>query len=384
MTSLHSVLRGFRNDESELRFDVLRWAIVACQAVTLVYTQALWQTRDEPPLLPASWYPFGAFDVFWPLLGSLVLALAVPRAGVVAHALLLLVAFAMDQTRMQPQVISCAILLWATISGPNRLAVGVAHLCALWFFAGLHKLLSPWYYEHATIVRWVLSSMFYGEQEIAKAFYLTVTIGVAVLEVVLVGLIVVRRTRRLACVAAIAMHLMILSALVGQSYNAAVWSWNVAVGVASFAFFWKLKSGVRDVWRGASVLARVVVVLILVTPFGYYLEWTDAYLSHCLYSRNKASAYLITPHRPGSLSGPTTPLSQRVSGVLGTSVPPEHRLFEAYFQKSPKTRPGDLLYIRDFRRGAAARGRERRLLQLDANRRLVELEAPSAKQERMR
>jgi hypothetical protein len=48
-----------------------------------------------------------------------------------------------DQTRLQPEIVSLIFLLWGTLPDPNLKTLARAHLIALWCFAGLNKLLSP-------------------------------------------------------------------------------------------------------------------------------------------------------------------------------------------------------------------------------------------------
>jgi hypothetical protein len=117
-----------------------RWLVVACQGATLVITWPLWQTHRSPPMLPA--LPLPAFDLGLILLGSLVVVLFAPRRGVVLHSVLLIYAMLIDQTRMQPEIVSLAFLMWGTLPNPNLQAVGRAHVVALWLWAGLNKLLS--------------------------------------------------------------------------------------------------------------------------------------------------------------------------------------------------------------------------------------------------
>ena len=118
-----------------------RTLVVACQAATLWITWPLWQVRDSPPMLPALSLP--AFDLGWLLICSLLLVLVAPLPGITLQTILLLYAVLIDQTRLQPGVVSLLFLLWGTVPNPTAQGFARAHLLTLWLFAGFHKLLSP-------------------------------------------------------------------------------------------------------------------------------------------------------------------------------------------------------------------------------------------------
>ena len=76
---------------------------LAAMALTIVITWPLWQARLSPPNLPL--VPFLPELSFGPLLlGSLALALALPRTGFLVHVVLLVAALTFDQIRCQPQM----------------------------------------------------------------------------------------------------------------------------------------------------------------------------------------------------------------------------------------------------------------------------------------
>ena len=118
-----------------------RTLVLACQVATLWITWPLWQVRDSPPMLPALSLP--AFDLGWPLICSLLLVLVAPLPGMTIQTILLLYAVLIDQTRLQPEVVSLLFLLWGTMPNPTAKGFARAHLLTLWLFAGFHKLLSP-------------------------------------------------------------------------------------------------------------------------------------------------------------------------------------------------------------------------------------------------
>jgi hypothetical protein len=367
------VLCGYRNDGSELRFDVLRWVLVGCQVTTLLLTWPLWLARLEPPHLPAFWWPLPEFGVGYPLLATLALTLVVPRWGILCHAVLLVLSFGMDQSRLLPQVISCGILLLSTLPSPTLRTIGWTHLVAMWFFAGIHKLLSSAYYDGSPTLRWALEDLFFGGHGAPKTLVVTLGVGGAVLEMCIASLTLFRRTRRLACIVACLLHAGVLLALVRNGWNQSVWSWNVAVVAAVFALLWHREDSVRQAWGRISLRARAVVLFLLLSPLGFYIECMDAYLAHCLYAQNVPRGIIVRQDKTESRS---IGLSQQVKAATGTDLPPEHRLYEAYVRRSQTTRPGDYLLILDPRLGAKARGRDQRLLYFNEQRQLVEPPVP--------
>lgn len=336
----------------------LRWILVVCQTAVVGVTWPLWSVREFPPNLPVAWNPFGSFDVGWLLLITLIVVVARPLWGVVAHAVVLLIAMCMDQTRIQPQVTSLAILLVATLPSAGCQLVGRVHLVALWFYAGFHKLLSAGYYGEASMIQNGLRPL--GIELAADGrLALTMKIAAAVLEVAIAVLLLMPGTRRAACVVAAVLHTSILISLTVTAWNPAVWSWNLAVVIAAFVLFWNYQRAPRAEWEASDWKWRVVVVYLLVAPLGFYFELTDTYLAHCLYSQNKLEGYAIRLRRAGESSGgEVISIRQEVARELRSPLPPERRLLKAYFMRRPGTRRGDLLQIKDIRLGAAWRDRE--------------------------
>jgi len=118
----------------------LRWLLVLCQAAAIVVMWPLWRVREAPPLLPA--LPLPQMPVGIALLATLVLILRAPRVGIVAHAAVLFYAFAADQTRLQPHIVSLALLLFGTSGFSLAVPIARAHLVSLWIWSGLNKGLS--------------------------------------------------------------------------------------------------------------------------------------------------------------------------------------------------------------------------------------------------
>ncbi|HEV3418615.1 MAG TPA: hypothetical protein VG056_17465 [Pirellulales bacterium] len=332
---------------------VLRFSAVVAQAGTIWITWPLWTARHyDPaqvspvsPMLPA--FPLPQFDVFPWLLGSLVLVLFAPRWGVVLHGAMLFWAILLDQIRMQPECISLWVLMLGSLNSPGLKLLARSHLIALWFFAGFHKLISPGYYE--AVVPF-MAGRSPGDSPVA----LQVLGGMAALfEIALAVLAIFPRTRRLCAVVAAPFHLAVSWWLAFHlHWNESVCPWNAAIAVAGFTLIWPWRSSFREDWRDVSRPARVAVAFVLFSPLLFYVGLFDPFMSYCIYSSNVPEAWIVVP------GGESIPISSLLGPELNVAIPPEHRLFEAYFEQVGQ--PGDKLIIEDPRWWARFRGYDHR------------------------
>ena len=312
-----------------------RYLLLGCQATTILITWRLWQTRASPPLLPA--LGLFQFDVGPVLLGSLGLVLMAPRLGVAAHAVALGLAMVLDQSRMQPECVSLALLMVGTIDSSTCALIARAHLVALWFFAGFHKLVSARYYL-GTVPRMFRELVGLGPPW--PLIFDLVRAGIALAEMGLGAMAAVPRTRRIAALGACAMHLSIVAYLALRArVNAAVWPWNVALAWSGVHFLWDWRSSPAKDLGTATRWARLAVAGILLSPVGFYAGYVDAFFAHCLFSRNVPRASIVS----------TDGISRSIDAyvALGVPLPPTQRLFLAYFARAG--RPGDRLIVEDSR-----------------------------------
>ncbi len=82
-------------------------------------------------------------ELYWPLMLTLALVPFRRADGIVLHSVTLFYAIITDLTRIQHECFSPVILLWANAASDNAKTIARAHLAAMWFFAGFHKLLAP-------------------------------------------------------------------------------------------------------------------------------------------------------------------------------------------------------------------------------------------------
>ena len=293
-------------------------------------------------MLPA--LPLPAFDMGVLLLVSLAFTLFRPLSGVILHSLLLVYAMLSDQTRIQPEIVSLALLLWGALPSAGARTVGRAHLIALWSWAGINKLLSPAFLSStgpmmfATLFRGVPGWLH------ASSGYL-----IACAELTTGLLAIFPRTRRLAALLAFGLHGGILLTLAARRWNEAVWPWNVAAALAGFALIYPWKSSLWASIRASRRAAGLVALIILFSPALWFVGMTDAYLAHHLYSEDvpRASSTALDPNA--------------VWNSFNVPLPPEQRLFEQFFRLT--CAPGDTMTIIDERWWYRAQGQERRMLE---------------------
>lgn len=338
------------NEDGLGRLDVLRWTLVACQAATILISWELWQSRETPPNLPA--IPIPSLDMGIPLLLSLLLALRYPLTGAALHAVLLVLSFGMDQTRLQPEVVSMAMLLFATTGRRTLVLVGRAHLITLWFWAGLAKLVSEGFWGGRG--EWMFDGLPLPSSLDGLGTYFGVLV---VLMEMGAGIFAVPvRTRLLSATLALGVHAGALLSLgpLGHNWNHIIWPWNVALAVAAFTLIAPWKAGVREELAMSSWPARIAVGFLAMYPAGFYIGAADAYLSHHLYSDDTAVA-VGCEARPDARGERECRRSLQLEPIrsVRAPLPPEHRLFRALFDET--CRPGEILVIHDSRRWYASR-----------------------------
>ena len=318
-----------------------RWLVVGCQAATLLITWPLWQVRenaaDGPPMAPLLDLP--RVDLGVALIASLAVVLVAPKPGFALHVLLLLYAAAIDQTRLQPEVVSLAFLMWGTLPGSTGKAFARAHLVSMWFFAGFNKLFSPGFGDGTA--QWMVTGL---TDDPPRWLYENAGWIIGGTELTIGILAFVPWTRKLAALAAVGLHAGILLDLSprGHDWNEAVWPWNVALAFAGLALIWPWTESPRRWFGSLTPALRPLILLLLISPLGFYAGVTDAYLAHNLYSSNTASASVRCEDGCEPYQQPDATWD-----AFNVPLPPEHRIFKTYFRESCE--PGDVLTIRDTR-----------------------------------
>lgn len=262
-----------------------RWWGVLMLALTYYKTRFAWGPRvdDFPPVLPL-WDGSPAlpqFELYWPLLLTLALVPFVARLGLILHSITLFYAIITDLTRIQPECFSPVILLWATLPSDNAKTIARAHLAAMWFFAGFHKLMAPAYLIHVGPEIFTYLLKFKMSDDTAHVLGIMVA-----LTEMSVGLgVLFPPTRRIAAVAAVGMHFVIFigatnipagleqlaagntdtafHALNPSTWYQPVWPWNLLLMWAGLAFFWNDNNARVQSWQRLCWIAGASVFLLL-------------------------------------------------------------------------------------------------------------------------
>lgn len=304
----------------------LRWfrAILGlCFLATLLLSWRLWLSsgRDYPLVPLVDGLPQPPYPLDWLLLGAMAAALAGmsfarrPRPYLAAVLGISLVWLVLDQTRLQPYVLTFLAGTACLLLGESRavrapgdpaarwyLAPYQLSLCAVYVYSGVHKLnvrflehsFSDWISPVARVLRIDLSAM----PGLTFAGGVAAAAGEAALGLALLW----PRTRRPAVVGLTLVHVYILLflGLHGLRGNTVVWPWNVAVVASLWLLFWPRGTGarfdgfVRAWWRGRRGAATVprplrwtwgtAVVMFALLPALNFAELWYASLSFPLYA----------------------------------------------------------------------------------------------------
>jgi uncharacterized membrane protein YphA (DoxX/SURF4 family) len=252
----------------------------------------------------------------------------VPRWGGPAFGVVLLLACLGDQMRLQPGVISVAFLMIAPAFGETGRSIARWHLCSLWIWAGIHKLMSPvWGVGGATFIATAMGVPQWSD-------FIAIVLPLCELGVGLTALW--PKLWRLTAIGAPMLHLGIVISLspLFADWNSSVWPWNIAVAVCAPLLFLGQKDNAQFPNRAVMAVAGV----LLAYPALFYFGLVDAYPSHNLYSSNTASAK-ICPKAGGGCS--TSYLD--TWHELNVPFPPEPRLFRQSFED--RCHRGDVLVI---------------------------------------
>ena len=309
---------------SHSRFGLLAFGVV-CQALTVWITLPLWGNRLSPPNLPT--FSFPPVDFTWPVFGSLVLTLILPRPGLALHWVFLVAAGVLDQYRLQPQFYAIAILMSACV-WPSWHNFARWFLVSTWLWAGVHKFVSADWYGHASY--WLLNRS--GVDD-AYNYHVVFAVIVAVSEFGMGILACVRP--KWATIGCVPMHLgiMLMLSPIALDWNASVLPWNGTMILIGGWVLWTT----ADAWPKTAI-QRAVGVVWLVFPLGFFVGWVDHGFCGVLYSDSLPRGIVTTVQGTDRIRG---------WGDLHVPFPNERRTLRIYFEQTAK--PGDFLHISDPR-----------------------------------
>lgn len=299
------------------------WLLAAAAGLIASYglTWHLWVARVDPPNLPVLGLP--RWDFGWPLVAAAALTVVVRRVGAVTHSVLLVGAILADQARLQPEFVSLGLVLASAAWPRNGVHIARWHLVSLWFWAGFNKVLSAGWPSGGAA--FIASSMGLPRQRGVVA------VLVPIVEIGL-GLLALRpKAWKVLRWAAIVFHLGTFATLAAAGFNSAVWPWNIALAAVAPIVFSRPETdalgGLPGGRRGLALAATAFALVLY--PAGFYVGLTDAYLAHNLYTSNTAEAE-VCPIESDECEG----LVFAAYGELNVPLPPEPRVFNAYFDRT--------------------------------------------------
>lgn len=319
------------------RYSMLVICVVS-QFCTLLITWPVWQVRVDPPNLPM--LSTAGFSLGWVMINSLILVLVKPKIGVGVHCALYAVACLFDQFRIQPQFFTHCLLMAAVAydAGPR---MGRWWLASLWLWSGIHKMLSTDWWGH---VSWSLVSGL----PIDLIPYHTTLAGLIAVSELSLGIMAIVRPKW-AAIGCPILHVGIAIFLspLGADMNYSVIPWNLSLAVVGW---WILNHASRSQSAAGSLSASspplpkpngwtaIAIVVLLVSPAGYYFGWTHLYAAHVLYSGGTPRG-MIT-QKEGSRE--TIGWSE-----LNVPFPQERAPLVQFFEATGQ--PGDKLHLADSR-----------------------------------
>lgn len=223
-------------------------------------------------------------------------ALSAPLAVSLLTLLILL-----DQTRLQPWVYQYLLLLTLLALGrrtgggarADGLTLSLMQLvvASLYFWGGAQKL----NYAFSREVLPQLLAPFEGRLPPTPGLLTALGVGVALFEASVGCGLLLRRTRKLSALLALAMHSLLLGLLTIEGRNSVVWPWNAALMVLVLILFRRGGGSLRLALSGwgatpAGRAARVFALACAALPLASFWGWWDMYLSGALYSGNTAVA----------------------------------------------------------------------------------------------
>jgi len=276
-----------------------RIVIASCFFIALVLSKHVWVTTRHFPLIPVFSglpqipYPFDYLCLAaLALLLVLIAASSAPKFYLISFLSLLAALALLDQCRWQPWAYQYALMLavlavfyWKGGKDADQdAALNICRLiiASIYFYSGLQKL-NPTFAAH------VFPHLVGDKQTAATAIIRALAIFPAIGEAAIGLGLLTRKLRNVAVIAAIVMHIFILTKYgpFGYNYNTVVWPWNLAMIAFDVILFWKADFSFADVvWRNPFALQKVVLLLVLIMPFFSFFGWWDSYPSWSLYSGN--------------------------------------------------------------------------------------------------
>jgi hypothetical protein len=288
------------------RFILLKATLLVAFCIGLSMSSALWIGPRSFPLVPvvtSAEIEGNAAMVLYGALFALAAAALIarsPRWFIAAFLGIMLVFCLGDQTRWQPWVFQYSLLMAVIALAPfdgqtdQQRAINLGRLIVAftYIFSGLQKLNSNFMFADFPWLVQPVTALFPPFGKLvpmlgALAPFVQVAFGIGLLS---------SRWRWLSLVAAVAMHIFILSMFgpLGHNWNNVVWPWTAAMAAFDVILF----SGTTEfTWKDVVASRRdplhiAALVLFVVLPALSFFNLWDSYLSAALYSGNLTEAQI--------------------------------------------------------------------------------------------
>ncbi|HEY6231012.1 MAG TPA: hypothetical protein VIW64_07105 [Pyrinomonadaceae bacterium] len=342
------------------RLHVLRIAVAVAFLCGILISPKLWfgvgrtfprvpLVSGTPPFLAHAELPLSIL-----LLAALLISIFSKRSRYVTTVVVVTLLLVMlDQNRLQPWVYQYVIMfaLLACLklgkgkrdNAPSILLANQLVVALLYFWSGTQKL--NWSFGHE-VLPGLLARASIRPPAVVLSALPKIAVVAAVIEMIIgIGLIV-RRTRSMAVVLAVALHVVVLIMLVVARLNSVVWPWNAAMMVMVVLLFWKFDGSLvkKEFWKWrashpALHLPKAVVLVCGFLPALSLAGWWDIYLSGALYSGNAPVAVVHVDDQVRSRL-PSLAQRQMFTTSRGESMLPFHEwsMAELNVPPYPETR----------------------------------------------
>lgn len=263
------------------------------------------------------------------VLAAIALLAPRPRWFIAAFLAVMAVFCLTDQTRWQPWVFQYSFLLAAIAlhswnagdAAGARRTLNIIRLivASTYVYSGLQKINPnfvendfPWIVQPITNVFPAAAGLLHGFGMAAPLVQVAFGVG-----------LLTRRFRRASLIAAVAMHVFILTMFgpLGLDWNPIVWPWTAAMAIFDILLFSETPdfSWREIVWSRHDPFHVAALVLFAILPASSFFNLWDSYLSAALYSGNLTEAQIYLSDA-GKASLPATIASRLVHTSPDTNV----------------------------------------------------------------
>ncbi|SHM47237.1 hypothetical protein SAMN05216524_102220 [Mucilaginibacter sp. OK098] len=203
----------------------------------------------------------------------------------------------LDQNRWQPYEYQCLFIIFIFMINTNKPKLVITSfifiLISTYLYSGLGKLNNG--FLHTVWVQIILKSFLKVPSNITGQHYIYYAGYLLGLFELIAGTgLLFSKTKKIAAIALIIMHLFILLLLgpLGLNYNNIVWPWNMVMILYLYLIFIKKQERVitfKDVFQGWN---KLVLVVWGILPALHFIGYWDGFLSSSMYS-GKAPKMII-------------------------------------------------------------------------------------------